>query len=64
MKHEDNISDMVRQNLGSSILFWDLNFPFGLMSVHQVKQDSQKSFRTILEEIHYFQYLQRKTYSN
>ena len=34
------------------------------MSVLQVKQDSQKSFRRVLEEIHYLQHLQRNMYSN
>ena len=34
------------------------------MSVHQVKEHSQKSFRRVLEEIHYFEHLQRNIYSN
>ena len=34
------------------------------MSVHQVKQHSQKSFKRVLEEIHYFEHLQRNIYSN
>ena len=41
---------MVRQNIWCSIILWDFNFPFGQMSVHQVKQDSQESFRRDLEE--------------
>ena len=40
------------------------NQTFGLMSVHEVKQDSQKSFRKVLEEIHYLQHLQHNIYSN
>ena len=50
MKHEGNIWDMVRQNICCSIILWDFNFPFGQMSVHQVKQDSQESFRRDLEK--------------